>query len=101
MPPIVNVGNFCVTYLDGKIAVTDVQEPLYEDESKWLFPPQKISGFEKFVAWKRGIAVCSTKIEDMDVIYFIRKGTKYGESYALNLTVPYFSEYGDSGHYRD
>lgn len=94
---ITNVGNFCVTWVDGKLAVTDVREPLYDDESKWLFPPQRIDGFDKFVAWKQGIAVCSTEFDGMDIIYFIRKGTKYGESYALNLTVPYFSEYGDSG----
>lgn len=95
---IANVGNYCVTVIGDEIAVTDVTKPVdLEDYRTYTLPPTVVSGLAKFLAWKKGIGIKMVQVEDMTIIYLIRKGTTYGESYAINLTVPYFSEYGDCG----
>ena len=95
---IVNVGPYCVTTIGDEIAVTDVNNRNInlEDTDTYTYFG-KVAGFAKFCAWPKGIAVVLTKVEDMRIINFVRKGTRWGEGYSLNLTVPYFSEYGDTG----
>lgn len=104
MLAVANVGKYCVSVIGDEIGVTDVTKEIdlidLDDTSQYIFFGN-VSGFSKFCNWKKGIAITLAKVEDMEVIYFIRKGTRYGESYALNLTEPLFSEYGDCGIVRE
>ena len=101
MLAVANVGKYCVSIAGDEIGITDVTQKIdLEDTSQYTFFGE-VSGFSKFCNWKKGIAITLAKVEDMEVIYFIRKGTRYGESYALNLTEPLFSEYGDCGIVRE
>lgn len=101
MLAVANVGKYCVSIAGDEIGITDVTQKIdLEDTSQYTFFGE-VSGFSKFCNWKKGIAITLANVEDMEVIYFIRKGTRYGESYALNLTEPLFSEYGDCGIVRE
>ena len=95
---IYHVGPYCVTLMpDDTVAATAFDEPLTEDESNWRLPPTKVKGLLKHMTTGKGGTIVLVTVEDMEIIHFIKRGHKYGFSYALNLDVPYFSEWGDSG----
>lgn len=101
MLAVANVGNYCVSICGDEIGVTDVTKDVnLEDTSTYTFFGV-IEGFSKFCNWKKGIAIALATTEDFEIMYFIRKGTTYGDAYALNLTEPAFSEYGSCGIVRD
>ena len=95
---LAQVGPYVVSIIGNEVSVTNRNKPVdLEDYSTYDVPPTKVEGLAKFLSWKKGIGVKLVQVEDMHIIYLIRRGTRYGTSYAINVTEPLFSEYGDCG----
>lgn len=98
MISLVQIGPYDMVIMGDTVSVTDSRLPLdVDDQSSWVLPETRVEGLAKHIA--KGVAYKLCAVEDMEVIYIIQRGERYGWSYAINLSEPIFSEWGSCGIY--